>query len=104
MTFHGVKIDYLNLRDAHLSEVRFEDCVIGDLDLSRVRASVVTFPGTRIDQLTTNATQFKRVDLSGARLSALTGLAGLKGTTISSEQLHDLGPSFAAHLGISVTD
>lgn len=100
----GGKLDYVNLRDGALTDVVLEDCVIGELDLIGARLTRVTFTGCRIDQLDLTRATLNRVDLRGADYSALRGLANLRGATISSEQLTDLAPHLATHLGLTIQD
>ena len=100
----GGKLDYVNLRDGALTDVVFEDCVIGELDLIGARLLRVTFTGCRVGQLDLTRATLDRVDLRGADYSALRGLANLRGATISSDQLTDLAPHLAAHLGLTVKD
>ncbi|MGV8968188.1 MAG: pentapeptide repeat-containing protein [Cellulomonas sp.] len=102
--FAGGKLDYLNLRDGALTDVVFEDCVIGELDLIGARLLRVTFTGCRVGQLDVTRATLDRVDLRGADYSALHGLANLRGATISSEQLTDLAPHLATHLGLTIQD
>ena len=100
----GGKLDYVNLRDGALTDVVFEDCVIGELDLIGARLMRVTFTGCRVGQLDVTRATLDRVDLRGADYSALRGLAHLRGATISTDQLTDLAPHLAAHLGLTVQD
>ena len=60
----------------------FEDCRVGRLDVTRA--------------------QLRQVDLRGAELAAVDGTAGLKGATISEQQLLELAGAFADHLGLTV--
>ena len=41
-------------------------------------------------------------DLRGADLGGVDGLAGLAGATVSADQLADLAPLLASHLGMAV--
>ena len=47
---------------------------------------------------------FKDVDLTGADLAGPRGVAGLRGATVSTLQLIDLGPALADELGLKVAD
>lgn len=64
--------------------MRFTDCTVGTLQASGAR--------------------LKDIDLRGARMNRIVGLAGLKGALISQEQLSDLAPSLADHLGLVVSE
>ena len=43
--FRGVKLDFLNLRGATLQDVVFEDCVLGEVDVSEASADRCRLPG-----------------------------------------------------------
>jgi uncharacterized protein YjbI with pentapeptide repeats len=62
----------------------------------------VRFDGCRIGQLTVSQAKLTEVDISTAELSHVAGLDSMRGAIISSAQLYDLAPAFAAHLGITV--
>ena len=100
----GGKLDYVNLRDGTLTDVVIEDCVIGELDLVGARLTRVVLAGCRVGRLDVTRATLDRVDLRGAELTALRGLASLRGATITPEQLTDLAPHFAEHLGLAVAD
>jgi uncharacterized protein YjbI with pentapeptide repeats len=100
----GGKVDYLNLRDARLTDVVLEGCVVGELDLVGATATRVTLDGCRVERLDVTRATLDRVDLRGADLSGLDGLAHLRGAVISGDQLLELAPALAAHLGVRVVD
>lgn len=98
--FNRCKLGYLNLRGAHLTDVVFADCQITDLDLGHATASRLAFPGTRVDRLDCSGSRLADVDLRGARLADIGDIEGLRGASISLEQLLDLAPALAQRLGI----
>ncbi|GEL95950.1 pentapeptide repeat-containing protein [Cellulomonas composti] len=99
----GGKVDYLNLRDTTLENVRFTGVVIDELDLARVRAKGLTFEDCRVRRLDVTGASLKDADLRGIRdLQHLDGVAGLAGATISTEQLVEIAPALASHLGLRV--
>lgn len=99
----GGKADYLNLRDSTLEELRFVGAVIDELDLARVRARHVVFEDCRVRRLDVTGATLTGADLRGIRdLQRLDGVAGLAGATISAEQLVELAPALAAHVGLTV--
>jgi uncharacterized protein YjbI with pentapeptide repeats len=102
--FEGCKIEFLNLRGASLAQVSFIDCQLLEPDFTEAQLDGVDFSGSRLVAADFARSRMKAVDLSGAEVSAPRGLAGLRGATISRLQLIDLGPSFAAELGIVVAD
>ena len=100
----GGKLDYVNLRGAALTDVVIEDAAIGELDLVGARLTRVTFERCRVGQLDVTRATLDRVDLRGAELAVLRGLAHLRGATITPDQLTDLSPSLASHLGLTVAE
>lgn len=98
--FSNCKLGYLNLRGTHLTDLVFADCQITDLDLGSATASRLAFPGTRIDRLDCSGARLSDVDLRGATLSDIGNIEGLRGASISLEQLLDLAPALAGRLGI----
>ena len=80
----------------------FEACAIGELELAEADLRRVRFEASSIDILDAASARFTDVDLSGAKLRTIGGVASLKGATISTEQLIDVAPLLARHLGIVV--
>ena len=99
----GLKLDYLDLSGARVVGVVFEDVVIGELELAGADLRSVRFESSAIEILNASSARFSDVDLSGARLRTIGGIASLRGATISPEQLIDVAPLLAAHLGIIVS-
>lgn len=102
VTVGHCKLGYVNLRGARLTDVSFGDCLIDELDVGGATLERVAFPGTRIGRLLAPGARLRDVDLRGARLDDLEGVDGLRGATVSLDQLLDLAPMLAARLGILV--
>jgi len=102
VAFTGCKLGYLNLRDADLADLVFTDCVIEDLDLLRAKAKRVSLAGCRIRRLELGHSRLEDFDLRGATFDDVSGLEGLRGVTISTDQLFDLAPILAGRLGLKV--
>ena len=99
----GGKIDYLNLRDAQLDDVRLVGCVVDELDLAHASVRRLTLEDCRVRRLDVTGAKLTDVDLRGLTgLEHVAGVGGLAGATITSDQLLDLAPHLAAHLGIEV--
>ncbi|WP_084125005.1 pentapeptide repeat-containing protein [Demequina sp. NBRC 110054] len=99
----GSKLSFVNLRGAKLKDVLFEDVVIDELDLSQATAERVAFRDCRIDTLLLHGARLTHLDLRGTELHTFGGLESARGAIVSPEQLLDLAPVMAAHLGIDVT-
>ena len=98
----GSKLGYVNLRGATLSNVIFVDCTIDELDLGGVTATRVAITGCEIGTLDVTRATLRDADLRSSRLSAVTGLDGLRGATIDELQLAELAPHLAAAAGLVV--
>ncbi|WP_314616649.1 pentapeptide repeat-containing protein [Streptomyces stackebrandtii] len=103
--FHHCKFDSVNLRAAQLANVTFVDCLLRDVDFAGATLNGVSFPGTTLDGVDLTKATLTRVDLSEATALGITsGVAALKGATISAPQLLDLAPALARHIGLTVKD
>ena len=100
----GIKANLVDLRVARLTDVVFEDCTIGELDLGSAELRAVRFERTTIDDLSVEGARLTDVDLVGAQLGVVRGIAGLRGASICPVQLLDLAPLLAAHLWITVRE
>jgi uncharacterized protein YjbI with pentapeptide repeats len=100
----GGKLDFVNLRDARLTDVTFEGVTIDELDLARVTARRVRFDECRVRRLDVTGAALTDVDLRGLTgLTRIDGVTALRGATISGEQLVELAPALAEAAGITVT-
>jgi uncharacterized protein YjbI with pentapeptide repeats len=100
--FAGLKLGFVNLRGARLNDVVFRDCTFDELDVDGARLNRVAFEGCTIGELAGNAAEVRHVDLRGARLDGIGRLQGLRGATISDEQVWALAPLFAREAGFRV--
>jgi uncharacterized protein YjbI with pentapeptide repeats len=98
----GLKVDYLDLRNATLVDVTLAGCTVGELDLAGADLRDVRLPGSTVGSLVLDGARCRSVDLRGAEVTRLDGVAGLRGCTISPAQLVGWGPGMAAELGIAV--
>ncbi|MFS0729050.1 pentapeptide repeat-containing protein [Curtobacterium sp. 1P10AnD] len=100
--FVGMKLGFVNLRGATLTDVVLRDCVVDELDLADAKLVRVAFPGTRIRVVEGTNTRIEHVDLRETDLDRVERLEGLRGATIGSEQLYTLAPLLAAQAGYRV--
>ncbi|WP_136518121.1 pentapeptide repeat-containing protein [Cellulomonas telluris] len=99
----GGKVDYLDLRGATVDGLHLERVTLGDLDLSGATVRKLVVVDCDVRRLDTSDARLRDVDLRGARLTGgVDGVGGLAGATISGDQLLDLAPLLAAHLGLRV--
>jgi len=102
--FSGCRLDAANLRMVDADHVRFDDCDMRDTDLGMARLRSVTFSGSRLDAVEFSNARCQSVDLRGALVVSVRGVAGLRGATIGSDQVIPLAPAVYADLGITVAD
>lgn len=100
----GVKANLLDLRGARLANVVLEDCELGELDLGGADVRAIRVERSSIEDLSVEGARLIDVDLAGAQLGIVRGIAGLRGATLTSVQLLDLSPQLAAGIGILIRD
>ena len=98
----GLKVDFLNLRGATLVDVTLTGCSIGELDLSGADLRDVRLVDCTASSLVLEGARNRAVDLRGAEVGILDGVAGLRGCTINAGQLAGWSAGMAAELGIRV--
>jgi uncharacterized protein YjbI with pentapeptide repeats len=100
----GGKIDLLDLSRGRLNDLAFERCSIGVLDLTGSKVRTMRCEACEIGELVVDDARLADVDLSGAALRLVRGIGSLHGATIARDQLVDLAPLLAAHVGLTVRD
>jgi uncharacterized protein YjbI with pentapeptide repeats len=96
------RANLLDLRGAHLANVTLEGCVIDELDLGGAEAANLRLEGCDIGRLVTDGAHLSDTDVAGSRIAAVQGIDGLRGVTLGTAQLLELGPQLAAFLAIRV--
>ncbi len=102
LRLRGGKIDYLVLAGGRLRDVVIEDCVVGELDLAGAEVRNLAVRGGMVELLDVNAARLARLDLRRTRLGTVRGVGGLHGAVMAPDQLLDLAPLLADHIGIRV--
>ena len=102
VSLQDVKVDFLNARGATLVDVALTGCTVGELDLSGADLRDVRLVDCTVDSLVLGGSRSRAVDLRGATVTALDGVPGLRGCTISDAQLTGWAPAMAAELGVTV--
>jgi len=98
----GGRYDFVNLREAELTDVTFRDVDLREVDLTGARVTRVRFEDCRIGHLDVTAATLDGLDVSPSELQEISGVGNLRGTTVSELQLLHLAPLLAAHLGVTV--
>ncbi|VEI18608.1 Uncharacterised protein [Actinomyces viscosus] len=79
-----------------------EDLQLAGADLSGVDAQRVRFEESRVGTLRLCDGSLADVDLRGLEMKVVSGVGSLGGATVSGQQLAELAPLMAAHLGLRV--
>lgn len=103
-TFRNVKFDQAGFRFAAFKRVRFVDCMLRQADFGSATISHVTFSGCDLEGASFASANCSSVDISTEDLTRVKGVLGLKGATISNEQLIQLAPLLASELGFRIKD
>ncbi len=98
----GGKIDYLGLAGGRARDVVIEDCVIGELDLGDAEVRNLAIRGGAVERLDVNSARLTGLDLRRTRLGTVLGIDGLRGAVVAPDQLLELAPMLAVHLGIRI--
>lgn len=96
------KLGWLNFRATRMHDVHFRGCVVEELDLAGASLTRVAFSDTVINRLILTKSKLEHVDLRGVEFRAIEGLETLRGATLNSGQVADMGELFAEHLGVIV--
>jgi len=100
--FRGVKFDEVGFRFSTFKRVRFENCMLRQADFSNAKLTQVTFTGCDLEAASFVSATCRDVDVTTEDLTAVKGILGFKGATISEVQLLQLAPLLAAELGFRV--
>jgi len=103
-TFRNVKFDEAGFRFATFKRVRFENCMLRAADFGNARFTHVVFTGCDLTDANFASAHCSSVDIRAQDIVAAKGVLGLKGATISTEQLMQLAPLLAAELGFRLED
>lgn len=102
--FKNVKFDQAGFRFVRFERVVFENCVLRQADFSNAKLTNVIFSGCDFEGCNFASAMCKDVDVSGQDITLVKSILGLKGATISPEQLIQLAPLLASELGFAVKD
>ncbi|MDP9332173.1 MAG: pentapeptide repeat-containing protein [Actinomycetota bacterium] len=102
VTFEACKLDEANFRLAKFQHVRFDGSVLCGAELVGAQLDDLAFDGSDLAGADFSNAKCSAVDLRGARLDGLRGIASLAGATIGVDQLVGLAPVLAQTLGLHV--
>ena len=98
------RLGFANLAGTVLRDVLIRSTRIDELDLSGIEAERVRFEDCQVGTLRLRGGSLSDVDLRGLEMRVVSGVDSLGGATVSGEQLTELAPLLAQHLGLRVED
>ena len=98
------RLGFANLAGTVLRDILIRSTRIDELDLSGIEAERVRFEDCQVGTLRLRGGSLSDVDLRGLEMRVVSGVGSLAGATISGEQLTELAPLLAQHLGLRVED
>ena len=104
LLMENCRLGFTNLAGTAVRDLLIRATRIDELDLSGIDAQRVRFEDCRVGTLRLRGGSLSDVDLRGLEMRVVSGIGSLAGATISSEQLTELAPLLAQHLGLRVED
>ena len=104
LLMENCRLGFTNLAGTALRDVLIRATRIDELDLSGIDAQRVRFEDCRVGTLRLHGGGLSDVDLRGLEMRVVSGVGSLAGATINGQQLSELAPLLAQHLGLRVTD
>ncbi|WP_314318583.1 pentapeptide repeat-containing protein [Actinomyces oris] len=104
LLMENCRLGFVNLAGTALRDVLIRATRIDELDLSGIDAQRVRFEDCRVGTLRLHGGGLSDVDLRGLEMRVVSGVGSLAGATINGQQLSELAPLLAQHLGLRVTD
>lgn len=104
VVFEECRIDLAALRHARLERVAFRDCRLEECDLYGAFLRDVLFERCELREATFSESRLERVELRGCDLAGLRGAGALRGARIPWHDVVANAGMFAAALGIEIVD
>ena len=104
LLMENCRLGFTNLAGTAVRDLLIRATRIDELDLSSIDAQRVRFEDCRVGTLRLHGGSLSDVDLRGLEMRVVSGVGSLAGATINSQQLSELAPLLAQHLGLRVTD
>lgn len=99
-----VRIDYLSFGGARGEDVLVRDCALRSLDMPQAELTRLRFENCRAGEVDPRGMRATHVDLRGLDAEAFLDVNSLRGVTMSPFQVQLLAPVMAAGLGIRLLD
>ena len=104
LLMENCRLGFTNLAGTALRDVLIRATRIDELDLSGIDAQRVRFEDCQVGTLRLHGGSLSDVDLRGLEMRVVSGVGSLAGATVNGQQLSELAPLLAQHLGLRVTD
>lgn len=104
LLMENCRLGFVNLAGTALRDVLIRATRIDELDLSGIDAQRVRFEDCQVGTLRLHGGGLSDVDLRGLEMRVVSGVGSLAGATVNGQQLSELAPLLARHLGLRVTD
>lgn len=99
-----VRIDYLTLGGARGEDIGMTACAMRSLDMPQAELSRVRFQDCRVDEVDPRGMRASHLDLRGLDAEAYLDVNSLRGATLTAHQVQCLAAVMAEGLGIRVRD
>jgi uncharacterized protein YjbI with pentapeptide repeats len=104
LTITDAKIDFLNLRGSTIREVVLTRVKLGEMSLSDASGTSLTLTDCTLETVEFHNSRITMVDLSTSTLTRIEGLDSLRGVILSINQVLDMAPVMARHLGAKIAE
>jgi uncharacterized protein YjbI with pentapeptide repeats len=104
VTFEDCRLDLAGLRIAKLERVVFRDCRMAECDLYEAALTDVLFERCELREATFSGVKLKRIEFRGCDLTGLIGVEALRGARMPWNDVLENGPLFASALGLEIID
>ncbi|WP_099331905.1 hypothetical protein [Actinomyces minihominis] len=102
LVIDGSKVGWLNLRASKIQDLLAQNCHVEELDLTDATLRRVAFENTSVGTLVLQGARSHHLDLRGMDFATITGVEGLKGARIGERQPVEMLALFADHFGIEI--
>ena len=104
LLMENCRLGFTNLAGTTVRDLLIRATRIDELDLSGIDAQRVRFEDCQVGTLRLHGGSLSDVDLRGLEMRVVSGVGSLAGATVNGQQLSELAPLLAQHLGLRVTD
>lgn len=104
LELRDIRVDYLSLGGSKASDVLIAGSTIKALDMPQAELTRVAFENCRSDEVDPRGMRATHVDLRGLDADGFMDTNSLRGTTLTTFQIQQLAPTIAAGLGIQIKD